>query len=76
MKQVAECFNCQKIIPLSLSYQVQQLVNTTHPLTGEVGQERMGGFVCAICNKLMGYKTSQKKLNKLYATQNKPQRAD
>ena len=60
MKKIWRCLVCNRAVPQSLAYQVESEVRASS-FTGETVQGKIAGYICPTCNKVLGYKTSEKK---------------
>lgn len=65
MKRAVECLSCGETVARRSCYSVRKLEFTKELMTGKIIPQEVDGFVCAICNKRMGYKTNKAKLEKL-----------
>mgnify|MGYP001567016637 FL=1 len=64
MKKIVICLKCNDVFPEAVCYQAKKQVVNNELLTGLPKQHLVEGYVCAKCNKKMGYKTNSKKLDK------------
>jgi len=64
MKKIAACLGCNKLVSRALTYHAEVERLTKNPITGEWKKQVLIGALCPVCNKLCGYATSRKKLEK------------
>lgn len=61
MKQLIRCMRCDKMYPISLCYQAEIPADVESAIDHEIVNQKREGHICAVCNKILGFKTNDEK---------------